>query len=316
MDDRIRLGISSCLLGNKVRYDGGHKLDHFLAETLGKYVDYVPVCPEVEIGLPVPREALRLTGDPLAPRLMTNRSGEDVTERMQTWAKDRLTGLEKEDLCGFIFKSGSPSSGMERVRIYDSGGVPQKIGIGIFARAFMERFPSLPVEDEGRLNDPDLRENFIERIFAFRRWRELESGKFTVGGLVRFHSAHKLQIMAHSPKHYSEMGRLVARGAEMDPADLARSYRGMFLEALGHHATPGRNANVLKHIAGYFRKQLEARERQELSDTVESYRTGLFPLIVPITLVNHYVLKYDDPYLKQQTYLRPHPLELKLRNHA
>ena len=316
MDGKIRLGISSCLLGNKVRYDGGHKLDHFLTDTLGHYVEYVPVCPEVEVGLSIPREALRLVGDPLAPRLVTNRSGEDLTGRMQSWAIRRLDELEKEDLCGFIFKSGSPSSGMERVRLYDSNGVPRKIGVGIFARAFMERFPSLPVEDEGRLNDPDLRENFIERIFAFRRWRELEDGEFTVGALVKFHSAHKLQIMAHSPRHYTEMGRLVAHGAEMEPLDLARAYRGMFLEALGHQATPGRNANVLKHIAGYFRRKLDSSERQELSDTVENYRTGLFPLIVPITLINHYVLKYDDPYLKQQHFLQPHPLELKLRNHA
>lgn len=316
MEGKIRLGISSCLLGNKVRYDGGHKLDHFLTDTLGAHVEYVPVCPEVEVGLPIPREALRLVGDPLDPRLVTNRSGEDITERMRSWASRRLDELEKEDLCGFIFKSGSPSSGMERVRVYDSGGVPRKTGVGIFAQAFMERFPSLPVEDEGRLNDPDLRENFIERIFALRRWRELEKGEFTVGALVKFHSAHKLQIMAHSPKHYAEMGRLVAHGAEMEASDLARAYRGMFLEALGHHATPGRNANVLKHIAGYFRKRLDSSERQELSETIENYRTGLFPLIVPVTLINHYVLKYDDPYLKQQHFLRPHPLELKLRNHA
>jgi uncharacterized protein YbgA (DUF1722 family)/uncharacterized protein YbbK (DUF523 family) len=316
MEGKIRLGISSCLLGNKVRYDGGHKLDHFLTDTLGAHVEYVPVCPEVEVGLPIPREALRLVGDPLAPRLVTNRSGEDLTERMKSWASRRLDELEKEDLCGFIFKSGSPSSGMERVRVYDSSGVPKKTGAGIFARAFMERFPSLPVEDEGRLNDPDLRENFIERIFALRRWRELEKGEFSVGALVKFHSAHKLQIMAHSPKHYTEMGRLVAHGAETEASVLVQAYRGMFLEALGHHATPGRNANVLKHIAGYFRKLLDASERQELSETIENYRTGLFPLIVPITLINHYVLKYDDPYLRQQHYLRPHPLELKLRNHA
>jgi len=316
MQDKIRLGISSCLLGNKVRYDGGHKLDRFLTDTLGRYVEYVPVCPEVEIGLTVPREALRLSGDPHSPRLVTNRSGEDLTDRMRSWASRRLDELEKEDLCGFIFKSGSPSSGMERVRVYDSGGVPSKTGVGIFAGAFMERFPDLPVEDEGRLNDPDLRENFIERIFALRRWRELEKGGFTLGALVKFHSAHKLQIMAHSPKHYTEMGRLVAHGAEMKTADLARAYGGTFLEALGRHATAGRNANVLKHIAGYFRRQLDSSERQELSETIEAYRTGLFPLIVPVTLINHYVLKYADPYLRQQSYLQPHPLELKLRNHA
>jgi uncharacterized protein YbgA (DUF1722 family)/uncharacterized protein YbbK (DUF523 family) len=316
VDEKIKLGISTCLLGRNVRFDGGHKLDHYLVETLGEFVEYVPVCPEVEIGLPIPRESMHLAGDPAAPRLVAPRSGLDHTDRMQTWAKARLDGLEREDLCGYVFKSGSPSSGMERVRVYNEKGVPAKTGVGIFARAFMERFPLLPVEDEGRLHDPELRENFIERIFALKRWRDLIREKLTLGRIVKFHTAHKLQLMAHSPKHYTAMGRLVAHGRDVPLHELSETYQGQFMEALRLHATPRKNANVLLHIAGYFKRTLGADEKRELLDTIEAYRTKLVPLIVPITLANHYVRKYDEPYLKEQHFLHPHPLELRLRNHV
>ena len=209
---KIRLGISQCLLGEDVRYDGGHKLDRFLRDTLGQYVEYVPVCPEVECGLPVPREAMRLVGDPDSPRLMTRKSAVDHTARMLRWAQKRVVELEKEGLCGFIFKSGSPSSGMERVRVYSEKGMPSKIGVGLFAGALMKRFNSLPVEEEGRLHDPVLRENFIERIFTLKRWREMLKSRRTLGGLVEFHSCNKLLLLSHSPKHYRSMGRLVGEG--------------------------------------------------------------------------------------------------------
>jgi uncharacterized protein YbbK (DUF523 family) len=177
--EKIRLGISSCLLGQNVRYDGGHKLDRYLTDTLGQYVEYVPVCPEVECGLGVPREAVRLVGDSESPRLVTVKTKQDLTERMMTWAGKRVKELEKEGLCGFVFKSGSPSSGMERVKIYNERGMAEKKGRGMFARAFMDHFPLIPVEEEGRLHDPRLRENFIESIFALMRWRELVQGKNT-----------------------------------------------------------------------------------------------------------------------------------------
>lgn len=312
----IRLGISACLLGQNVRFDGGHKLDHFLRDTLGAFVDYVPVCPEVELGLGTPRESLRLIGDSAEPRLVTSKGGVDLTERMLDWAKRRLDELEGEDLCGFVFKSGSPSSGMERVRVYRENGIPAKDGTGIFARAFMKRFPLLPVEDEGRLQDPGLRENFIERIFALRRWRELRKDRMNLGRLVDFHASHKLQIMAHSPKHYTAMGKLVAGGRDLRPRQLRDDYEASFLEALRIIATPKKNANALMHMAGYFKKGLSPDEKAELLETIEAYRNELVPLIVPITLVNHYVRKYDEPYLKRQYYLQPHPIELKLRNHV
>ena len=313
---RIRLGISSCLLGNPVRYDGQHKLDRFLRDLLGKHVDWVPVCPEVECGLGVPREAMRLVGDPEAPRLVTRQTGRDLTEPMLAWARRRVPELAAEDLCGFVFKSESPSSGMERVKVYGPGGMPVKKGVGLFARAFQAAYPLLPVEEEGRLHDPRLRENFIERIFTFRRWKDMEDRSRTRGKLVDFHTRNKLLLLAHSPRHYQALGKLVA-DAKARPADaLFGEYEKLLMEGLGLRATPRKNANVLQHIAGYFKKVLTADERQELLETIELHRTELVPLIVPITLVNHYVRKFDQPYLKLQTYLNPHPAELQLRNHV
>jgi uncharacterized protein YbgA (DUF1722 family)/uncharacterized protein YbbK (DUF523 family) len=313
MNEKIRLGISSCLLGNKVRYDGRHKLDRFLTDTLGPWVEYVPVCPEVECGMPIPRESMRLEGNPECPRLITTRTKIDKTDQMLTWAGKRIDELEKENLSGFIFKSGSPSSGMERVKIYDGKGMPSRKGIGLFARAFMEYFPLLPVEDDGRLNDPALRENFIERVFALARWRKILSGGKNRGGLVEFHTRHKLLILSHRTKSYREMGKLVAHSKEIRIKELFAQYEESLLQALKLVATTKKNTNVLMHMAGYFKKQLTSDEKKELLETINLYREGLMPLVVPLTLVNHYVRKYSQPYLKQQYYLNPHPAELKLR---
>lgn len=314
--EKIKIGVSSCLLGNSVRYDGGHKLDRFLRDTLGQYVDYVPVCPELECGLGVPREAMRLEGNPASPRLMTRQSRKDMTETMSAWAKKRLVALEAEKLCGFIFKSDSPSSGMERVKVYDEKGMPAKTGVGIFARMFMEHFPLLPVEEEGRLHDPDLRENFIERIFTLKRWREAFISEAGPGVLVDFHTRHKLLVMSHSLKHYALMGKLVADPKKLTIFNLREQYEILLMEALGLKTTPKKNVNVLQHMMGYFKKELTAGEKQELLEVLEKYKTGYLPLIVPVTLLNHYVRKYDQPYLKEQVYLNPHPLELQLRNHV
>ncbi|MGA7878113.1 MAG: DUF523 and DUF1722 domain-containing protein [Desulfoferrobacter sp.] len=314
--ETIKLGISTCLLGEPVRYDGGHKLDRFLKDTLGQYVQYVPVCPEVECGLGIPRESMHLEGDPGAPRLITTRTRRDMTDQMQNWAQQRVRELERENLCGFIFKSNSPSSGMERVKISDDKGMPRKIGIGIFAGIFMQHFPLLPVEEEGRLHDPRLRENFIERIFVFKRWREMVDGRKRTSSMVDFHTRHKLLIMSHSPKHYNLMGKLVAKAKEIPADDLYLQYSVLLMEALKLRATAKKNTNVLHHIMGYFKKRLSADEKQELLEVIEYYHKEHFPLIVPITLINHYVRKYDQPYLKIQHYLNPHPIELQLRNHV
>jgi uncharacterized protein YbgA (DUF1722 family)/uncharacterized protein YbbK (DUF523 family) len=303
-------------LGENVRYDGGHKLDRFLADTLGQYVEYVPVCPEVECGLPVPREPMHQEGDPGSPRLVTTHTKKDMTDRMVRWANKRVVALEIEGLCGFIFKSNSPSSGMERVKVYNEKGMPVKKGVGMFARIFMEHFPLLPAEDEGRLHDPKLRDNFIERIFALKRWREVLERKESRGSVVDFHTRHKLLILSHSPKHYQTMGKLVAKAKDLPLKELYQKYQTLLMESLSLKTSPKKNANVLQHMMGYFREQLSADEKKELLKVIEVYRKGHTPLIVPITLIQHYVRKYDQPYLKQQVYLNRHPLELQLRNHV
>lgn len=314
--EKIKLGISTCLLGENVRFDGGHKLDRYLKDTLGQYVEYVPVCPEVECGFGVPRESFRLVGHPDAPRLVTTRTKQDHTERMAAWAEKRVKELEKEDLCGYIFKSGSPSSGMERVKVYDDNGVPAKVGVGLFARVFREHFPLLPLEEEGRLNDPKLRENFIERIFALKRWRDGLQEKQSLKALIGFHTRNKLLLLAHSPQHHRQMGKLVAAGKDFPLKDLYARYQEIFLEALRSKTTNKKHTNVLMHMLGYFKEQLSAAEKQEMLELIEQYRQESLPLVVPMVLMIHYVRKYDETYLKEQTYLQPHPAELHLRNHV
>jgi len=315
-EEKPRLGISTCLLGENVRYDGGHKRDRFLTDTVGRFVEWVPVCPEVECGLPVPRESMHLEGDPDDPRLVTSRTNVDLTQQMKTWAAKRLSELEKEDLSGFIFKANSPSSGMERVKVFDEKGMPHKVGSGIFARAFMDHFPLLPVEEEGRLNDPLLRENFIESVFCLKRYRDATAGRRSAKALVDFHAHHKLQLMAHNPKVSKEMGQLVAHQKELTRSELFDRYEALLLEALRLKATPGKNANVLQHALGYFKEELSPDEKQEALEVIESYRKELVPLVVPVTLIGHYVRKYRPEYLEQQTFFDPHPTEIKLRNHA
>ncbi len=314
--EKPRLGISTCLLGERVRYDGGHKRDRFLTDTFGKFVEWVPVCPEVECGLPIPRESMHLEGDPDAPRLVTSRTGIDLTKQMRDWAAKRVRELETENLSGFIFKANSPSSGMERVKVFDEKGMPHKVGSGLFARAFMDHFPLLPVEEEGRLHDPLLRENFIESVFCLKRYRDAARGRRSARALIDFHAAHKLQIMAHSPAVLKEMGRLVARQKELGRNELFDRYEELLTKALRLKATPGKNANVLQHALGYFKKELTADEKLEALEIIESYRNEVVPLVVPVTLISHYARKYEPEYLARQTFLDPHPGELKLRNHA
>lgn len=316
MDTKITLGISACLLGEKVRYDGQHKLDRYLRDELGKHVRYVPVCPEVECGLPVPREPMHLAAAPEGVRLVTIKTGIDMTDRMHAWAKTRLAALEAEDLCGFIFKANSPSSGMERVKVYDRNGIPARKGVGLWAAAFMAHFPLLPVEEEGRLNDAELRENFIERIFAMRRWRDLAAQGRTRGALIDFHARHKLLLMAHDPALAREMGALLGRIKDLPLKEAYDRYIELFARTLARKATVRKHVNVLQHAMGYFKKVLAAGEKAELLEVIGNYHRGYVPLIVPVTLINHCVRMYGEPYLAAQWYLHPHPIDLKLRNHA
>jgi uncharacterized protein YbgA (DUF1722 family)/uncharacterized protein YbbK (DUF523 family) len=315
--DQIRLGVSSCLLGNRVRYDGGDKLEPFLRDTLGKLVELVPVCPEVECGLPVPREPMHLRGDIAAPRLITVETGRDLTPRMQRWIARRLAELEVQQLDGFIFKSRSPSSGMAGVKIHDRSGEPTGETVaGLFAAALMRRFPLLPVDDEGCLRDSALRENFIERVFVTQRWRELRTENRRLGRLVEFHRRHKMIVLAHSPVQYRELGRLVAGGKELPVAELYRRYQSLLMQGLRLLATRAKHGNVLHHLLGYLKRKLTAAEKQELLHKIEAYRGGQLPLIVPLTLVSHYAQKFEESYLREQFYLNPDPLEILLRNHA
>jgi uncharacterized protein YbgA (DUF1722 family)/uncharacterized protein YbbK (DUF523 family) len=312
--DKLKIGVSACLLGHEVRYDGSHQLNHFIRDVLGQHMDFVPVCPEVECGMTIPRETLRLAGDIDNPRLITSRSGIDHTEKMTAWAENKVRQLESEGLCGFIFKKGSPSSGLYRVKIYSSQGIPHASGAGVFARIFTKHFPYLPVEEDGRLNDDRLRENFIESVFVHKHFRDLLAQPKSRSALIDFHTRHKLLLLAHSQEQYRRMGRFVANLP--DSLDQAYSEYGVLLATtLRILATPKKHANVLQHAIGYFKKELESDEKREMQELIEAYRDGEVPLIVPVTLVNHYVRKYGQPYLQEQYYLHPHPLELRLRSY-
>ncbi|MFI3271936.1 MAG: DUF523 and DUF1722 domain-containing protein [Pseudomonadota bacterium] len=346
---RPRLGISRCLLGHKVRFDGGHKRDAWIMNELSKYVDFQPLCPEVECGMGIPREALRLVGDAKNPekaRLMTSRSGEDWTDTMLLWSATRLQELEEGMLCGYIFKRASPSNGMERVKVYPvqadmtqnnedkaskttsarTQTVPQNKGIGIFARAFMEHFPSIPVEEEGRLRDLTLRERFIERIFIMQRWYDcintvqasgakgLYAKSHALGLLVTFHTRHKLLVLSHSPSHYRAMGRLVANAKHHEIQHIISDYEKLLRDALSIHATHAKHCNVMQSMMGHFKNQLSPREKGELLEYIIMYRNKEIPLIVPMTLFIHYIRKYEEDYLAMQYYINPYPMQLHLRN--
>jgi len=312
----IRVGISACLLGHEVRFDGGHKRDRYITDTLGRFFEWVPVCPEVEVGLGTPRETLRLLGDPEGPRLVFFKTGRDITDGMQAWAKSRLDALAKLDLSGYILKSDSPSCGMERVRVCRPTGIPSKDGVGIFARALMVRFPLLPVEEEGRLHDLPLRENFIERVFCYCRWRDLVACGLTRGKLVTFHTAHKLLMLAHSPKHYADLGRLVANAKGLSMKGLETRYGELFMAGLKVKGTAKKHTNVMHHILEYLKRALDARDKAELLTVIGDYYRGLVPLVVPLTLLKHHLVRVDVPYVLDQVYLNPHPKELMLRNHV
>jgi uncharacterized protein YbgA (DUF1722 family)/uncharacterized protein YbbK (DUF523 family) len=312
----VRIGVSSCLLGQKVRFDGGHKRDAFLVDTFGEFVEWVPVCPEIEVGMGLPREPIRLIRSAAAIQLVGVKSATDHTESMTRYSERRVEKLARENLDGYILKKDSPSCGMERVKVYDPNGSPARTGRGLFAAALIARCPLLPVEEEGRLSDPRLRDNFVERVFAYRRLRDLWAGRWTLRALVEFHTAHKLTLLAHSPEVYRALGRLVATASALARTEVQARYEAGFMRGMATLATPRKHVNVLQHMLGYFRKALDDQSRAELADTVADYQRGLVPLIVPVTLFRHHVRRCGVTYLAGQTYLDPHPKELMLRNHV
>ena len=298
-----------------MRFDGGHKRDAFLTETFGRFVEWVPVCPEVECGFGTPREAMRLVRVERGVRLLTVKSGIDLTAPMERFSRSRVSALASEDLSGYVLKKDSPSCGLERVKVYGHGA-PVRGGRGLFAAVLVDAFPHLPLEEEGRLADPRLRDNFVERVFAYWRLRGLFDGHWTTGDLVRFHTAHKLLLLAHAPDAYRRLGRLVAEACGVSRRDLERRYVQEFMQALTHLATARRHTNVLEHMAGYFKGRLDAVSKRELVNVIADYRRGLVPLVVPLTLVRHHVRLLGVQYLASQFYLDPHPKELMLRNHV
>jgi uncharacterized protein YbgA (DUF1722 family)/uncharacterized protein YbbK (DUF523 family) len=314
--EKIRLGVSACLLGEAVRYDGGHKRDAFLVDTLGPFVEWVPVCPEVEMGLGVPRPSIRLVGKAAHPRLVVETTGEDLTARMQRWASRRVAALRELGLHGYVLKRSSPSCGLLRVRVYADNGQPGQVGRGLFAAALTTAMPTLPVEEEGRLCDAGLRENFIERVFAAARWRAFSDARPRARDLIAFHAAHKFAILAHAPHAYSGLGRLVAAAGPRLGADTVEAYGAGLMAALAVPATRARHVNVLEHLAGFFKRQLTGDERAELAEVIAEYRRGRVPLVVPLTLIKHHVRRFNVSYLSEQVYLTPHPRELMLRNHV
>ena len=320
--DRPRIGISQCLLGAEVRYDGGHKRDPFLVETFGRFVEWIPVCPEVEIGMGTPREPIHLVasrdGVPAGEhrvRLLGVRSRRDWTRDMDVWRRGRVRELARENLSGYVLKKDSPSCGLERVRVQTNGSV-SRAGCGLFAEALLEAFPNLPLEEEGRLHDPRLRDNFVERVFAYQRVRRLFAGRWSLRDLVSFHTAHKLLLLAHSRPAHTALGRLVARASELGRREVATLYERGFMEALRKIATPGRHADILQHMLGHFKHRLDGESKRELLSLIDDHRNGVVPLIVPLTLMRHHVRQHGVEYLAGQIYLEPHPRELSLRNHV
>jgi uncharacterized protein YbgA (DUF1722 family)/uncharacterized protein YbbK (DUF523 family) len=311
----VRIGISSCLLGEPVRWNGGHVRQSFLVETLGAFVEYVPVCPEVEVGMGVPRPSVRLEVAEDRTRLVDPANEVDWTPAMERLVTRRAGMVDEFGLSGFILKKDSPTCGPWRVRLYAKGQATRK-GVGLFAAALLDRHPLLPIEDEGRLNDPVLRENFIERVFAYRRLESFFSTRWSYGQVVAFHTREKLLLSSHDQQLYRQLGRLVADGKRLPRPAFSAQYRELFMKNLSHRATVRRHANVLQHAAGHFKQNTDAGTRRELSDLIEDYRQGLVPLIVPITLIRHLVRHHGVGALADQTYLDPHPKELMLRNHA
>lgn len=310
---RIRVGISSCLLGKSVRYDSGHKQNPYITQILCRFFEFVPTCPEVAIGLGVPRPPIRLRGDAENPRAVgVTDSTFDVTDKLDDYA--RSWGKAARAFSGYIFKRGSPSCGMERVKVFDSKGTQSSHGAGIFSRRLMQKLPLMPVEEEGRLTDPVLRENFITRVYVYHRWQRMQQESLTAGRLVEFHTRHKMLIRAHGEVGYQRLGRLVAEAGTRDLQDLAEQYLDALMRAIRRPATRKQHSNVLSHLAGYLKRDIDAGDKAELVRVIDDYRLGRVPLVVPITMLKHHFRRRPDPYVGHQFYLQPHPEELQLRN--
>ncbi|MDD0975141.1 YbgA family protein [Pseudomonas fontis] len=310
-----RIAISACLAGEAVRYNGGHKVSRLCTEVLAEHFDFISVCPEVAIGLGIPRAAIRLIGDPQAPRAVGSRDPDlDVSAALSAYGR-QMAG-ELQGICGYIFMQKSPSCGLERVKVYQANGYPAaEGGRGLYAAHFCASQPDLPVEEEGRLCDPVLRENFITRVFAYADWQALRAGGLSRNALIRFHSRYKYQLMAHNPHQYKVLGKLIGSlRRDDDPEVIGPQYFSQLMKALTRCASRGTHGNVLLHLSGYLRNALDPQDKQEIRAVIEQYQAGVVPLVVPLTLLKHHLRHHPDPYLAQQVYLQPHPENLSLRN--
>ena len=314
--EKIRIGVSKCLMGEKVRFDGGHTRNSFVMDTLGKWVEFVPVCPEVEIGLGTPRPTIRLVSIGGKQELVMPSTGQVLTEQMNRYAIEKIELLKKSRLDGFILKKSSPSCGMERLPVYRDGKRMHRGGVGVFAQALMDHWPSLPLEEEGRLNDSVLREHFVERIYGNFRWRKLVESKKTMGALVQFHTDHKMLLLSHSTECYRALGLIVANSSNKTVDEVFDSYQKVFQKCLSEKASPKKHANVLEHTLGYFSQLLSPLEKTDLMACIRDFKKGLVPLVVPVSLFNFNINRYQVSYLQSQWYFKPHPKELALRNYC
>jgi len=310
--EKILIGISSCLIGEKVRFDGGHKQSRYILDTLGKYFSFRPYCPEMAIGLGVPRETIRLVDISGQRRAVGNKTADlDVTEPLIQSAHDQSDWHSR--IYGYIVKKDSPTCGMERVRVY-FGEQPQRIGAGLYTETMMRNFPALPIEEEGRLGDPVLREGFVKRVFIYKRWKDMLAAGLDWAALTDFHARHKLILYSHNQELGRELGRELAAAHREPVEDYAPRYLEQLMHILRISAKRSNHVNVLEHIRGYLKRDLDRGDKQELSDSIENYRRGLLPLIVPITLLRHHFRKYPNDYIDRSYYMQPHPDELMLLN--
>ncbi|GAB4300933.1 MAG: DUF523 and DUF1722 domain-containing protein [Methylophaga sp.] len=311
---KIKVGISSCLMGESVRYDGSHKHLKLVTDSLSRYFEFVPECPEMGVGMGVPRKPIRLVGNVDDPRAVAIHDARlDYTDALTAYGEHKAR--EHDDLCGYIFMKNSPSCGVFRVKVYQDNGYPaQTPGRGLYARAFMAQQPLLPVEESGRLSDSILRENFITRVFAYANWQALKKEGLTISRILDFHVRYKYCLMARSPEKYAELGRLLADAGKHEPEQLGERYFTALMGTLAKLASRQTHTNVLMHLQGYLKKKISSREKEELGRIIEQYRTAQLPLIVPVTMLKHHFNNHPDPYINRQAYLQPYPDDLGLRN--
>lgn len=310
----MTLAVSACLLGEKIRFDGGHKLDHFITDELRAFADFIPFCPE-HLAFGTPRPSVRLVNNAGDVRIQSNKTGEDLTDALMRTSRDELEKLESQPLCGIIFKSKSPSCGMKSAKLYLENGMCEGKEDGVFARMCRERYPLLPMEEEGRLQDMWLRENFVMQVFAYDTFEQFKAACTGMGDLVEFHTACKFMLQSKNEMLYRQLGNVVANREGEPFQTLLGRYEHLFKTAIAHKSSIKRTRNVLEHMAGFFKNDLSRAEKEVLHDQIGDYADKIVPLVVPLSTIALYAKKYDTAYLLGQRFLTPYPKSLALRSH-